>query len=137
MKKKLISFLILACFSMGMFMVAESVNADIGSQIKSPEFNEVADKVYNENPSGDVITTSVQDIIAYVINSVLGLLGVIFLVLIIYAGFLWMTATGNDEQVTKAKNILTRSIIGVIIIVAAYAISFFVLSAVTSIGRSS
>jgi len=137
MKKKLISFLILACFSMGMFMVAESVNADIGSQIKSPEFNEVADKVYNENPSGDVITTSVQDIIAYVINSVLGLLGVIFLVLIIYAGFLWMTATGNDEQVTKAKNILIRAIIGVIIIVAAYAISFFVLSAVTSIGRSS
>jgi len=130
MKKKLISFLILACFSMGMFMVAESVNADIGSQIKSPEFNEVADKVYNENPSGDVITTSVQDIIAYVINSVLGLLGVIFLVLIIYAGFLWMTATGNDEQVTKAKNILTRSIIGVIIIVAAYAISFFVLNAI-------
>ncbi len=115
---------------MGMFMVAESVNADIGSQIKSPEFNEVADKVYNENPSGDVITTSVQDIIAYVINSVLGLLGVIFLVLIIYAGFLWMTATGNDEQVTKAKNILTRSIIGVIIIVAAYAISFFVLNAI-------
>jgi len=47
--------------------------------------------------------------------------------LIIYAGFLWMTAGGNPEQVDKAKQWLTNAIIGLAIILAAYAISGFVI----------
>ncbi len=64
--------------------------------------------------------------IGQIIKGVLSLLGVIFLILVIYAGFLWMTASGNDEQITKAKNILKASIIGVIIVMGAYAITYFV-----------
>jgi len=129
MKKKLISFLILACLSLGTLAVIENANAATLKETiqKSDEFKKVSNEVYNETDT-TTATTPLQTIISKVINAVLGLLGVIFLVLIIYAGFLWMTAAGNDDQVTKAKNILTRSIIGVIIIVAAYAISYFVLS---------
>ncbi|PIR92378.1 hypothetical protein COU01_01910, partial [Candidatus Falkowbacteria bacterium CG10_big_fil_rev_8_21_14_0_10_44_15] len=61
-------------------------------------------------------------------------LGIIFLVLVLYAGFLWMTAAGNEDQVTKAKSILTTSIIGIVIIVAAYAIVTFVLDAILNVG---
>jgi uncharacterized protein YggT (Ycf19 family) len=71
-------------------------------------------------------------IVGGIITSVLSLMGVIFLVLMIYAGFNWMTARGEEEKVTKAKDTLTRAIIGLIIVLAAYAISYFVVSSLSS-----
>lgn len=67
-------------------------------------------------------------IINTVIQAFLGLLGIIFLVLIIYAGYNWMTAQGDEEKVTKAKDTLQRAVIGLIIITVAYSITFFVFS---------
>ena len=67
-------------------------------------------------------------LIKTVISAFLGLLGIIFLILIIYAGFEWMTAQGDEEKVTKAKDTLTRAVIGLIIIIAAYSITYFVFS---------
>lgn len=72
-------------------------------------------------------TTSATDVVANVIGIVLGLLGIVFLILLIYAGILWMTAAGNSDQVDKAKSILSTSIIGLVITLSAYAISQFVL----------
>ncbi|MDO8592852.1 MAG: pilin [bacterium] len=68
----------------------------------------------------------IASIIGLVIQAFLGLLGVIFLIYVIYAGYNWMTAQGDEEKVTKAKDTLTRAIIGIIITVAAYAISAWV-----------
>ena len=65
-------------------------------------------------------------VVARIINVALGILGTIAVVLIVYAGFLWMTAGGNDEQAGKAKSIIFASIIGLVIILSAYAISTFV-----------
>ncbi len=67
----------------------------------------------------------------YLITPVLSLVGVIFLVLMVYAGVLWMTAGGNSDQVTKAKNIMIAAVIGTIIIAAAYAITNFVFDAIS------
>jgi hypothetical protein len=67
-----------------------------------------------------------------VLTSALSLMGVVFLVLAIYAGYTWMTARGNEEMVTKAKNTLTNSIIGLVIVLAAYAITYFVLSQISN-----
>jgi hypothetical protein len=61
------------------------------------------------------------------INIIIGFLGVLFLGLIIYSGFLWMTAAGNDKQIVTAKNIITRAVIGLIVVLSAYAITYFVL----------
>ncbi len=71
-------------------------------------------------------------IISTVINTVLSFLGVIFLFLIMYAGFKWMTARGNEQQLEQAKDTLTAAIIGLIIIASAYAISFFIISKITA-----
>lgn len=68
------------------------------------------------------------EIVGIVIQAFLGLLGVIFLALIIYAGYSWMTAQGEEEKVTKAKDTLMRAIVGLIITIAAYAISDWVFS---------
>jgi cytochrome bd-type quinol oxidase subunit 2 len=75
--------------------------------------------------------TSLDQIIGTVIQSFLSLLGVIFLILIIYAGITWMTAGGDEPKVEKAQKILKNAIIGLIIIVSAYAISYFVINALS------
>lgn len=69
-------------------------------------------------------------IIGRVINQALGLLGIITVVLIIYGGFLWMTAMGNNEQIEKAKKLITNAVIGLVIILAAYSITYFVVGSI-------
>jgi heme/copper-type cytochrome/quinol oxidase subunit 2 len=64
-----------------------------------------------------------------IIGSVLALLGIIFTILVIYAGFLWMTAQGNEEQIGKAKKMITNAVVGIIITAMAYTISSFVIAA--------
>lgn len=67
-------------------------------------------------------------IVGGLIAVVLSLLGIIFLVLIIYAGFVWMTSGGNDQKILKAKKTLVNATIGIIIVLSSYSISTFVLS---------
>lgn len=67
----------------------------------------------------------------YIIQPVLGLLGLLFLVLMIYAGVLWMTASGNEKRVQKAKDILVAAVIGATIIVSAYAVTNAVFNALS------
>jgi len=60
-----------------------------------------------------------------IISVVLSLVGVIFLILMIYAGILWMTASGNEQQISKAKGLLVNAIIGLIVVLSAYALTNF------------
>lgn len=63
-----------------------------------------------------------------VINAGLSVVGIVFLVLMLYGGYLWMTARGKEERLEKAKNTLEAAIIGLIIALAAYGITYFVVS---------
>ena len=69
-------------------------------------------------------------IVAVLIQAVLLLLGTIALVLIIYGGFMWMTARGNEEQVTSARTLLTSAVIGLIIIIGSYSIGSYLFSVI-------
>ena len=64
--------------------------------------------------------------VALIISTFLSILGLIFVILIIIAGYNWMTAEGDETKVTKAKDTIRRAVIGLIIIVAAYAITYFI-----------
>ncbi|OGF25672.1 hypothetical protein A2303_06755 [Candidatus Falkowbacteria bacterium RIFOXYB2_FULL_47_14] len=68
-------------------------------------------------------------IVATILTGFLSLLGIIFIVLIIYGGYNWMTAAGEEQKVEKAKDTIKRAVIGLIIIVAAYSITYFVFTA--------
>ena len=59
-------------------------------------------------------------------------LGIIAVVIILYGGFVWLTAAGNEEKVGKAKKVLAAGIIGLIIILAAFLIIDFVVSNVSN-----
>ncbi len=86
---------------------------------------EPIEEVYN--PQQDVTPETFSKSVAKMINVVLGFLGIIFLVLFVYAGFMWMTAAGNEEKISKSKKTMAAAIIGTAIILAAYAISYFVI----------
>jgi hypothetical protein len=79
--------------------------------------------------AGFSMGNDVPTLIGTVIKAALGLVGVIFLVLMIYAGVIWMIARGDEAKVEKAKDTIINSVIGLIIVVGAYAITNFVIGA--------
>lgn len=66
------------------------------------------------------------EVSATVIKAALALVGVIFLILMVYGGFTWMLARGNEELVNKARDTVKAAAIGLVIIVAAYSIANFI-----------
>jgi TrbC/VIRB2 family. len=80
--------------------------------------------------NGGYSTSPIETVISRVITGFLGLLGIIFLILMLYGGYMWLIARGNEDKVSTAKDTIKNSIIGLIIVVASYAISHYVLIAV-------
>lgn len=74
---------------------------------------------------GDETPPTPAVVAAGIVKILLGGIGIIFLGLMIYGGYLWMTAHGNEEKVTKAKDIIKNSIIGLAVVLSAYAITYF------------
>ncbi|MBI5654781.1 hypothetical protein HZC53_03975 [Candidatus Uhrbacteria bacterium] len=72
-------------------------------------------------------TTDLVVIIGRIINIALGFIGIVFLVLMLYAGYMYMTAAGDPEKVKKAVNTIKNSVIGLVIIASAWAITSFIL----------
>lgn len=68
----------------------------------------------------------------FIIQPVLGLMGILFLLLTVYAGFLWMTAQGDDSKVKKAKDILVAAVIGAVIMASAYVLTTAVFNAIST-----
>ncbi|MBU0722024.1 Ig-like domain-containing protein [Patescibacteria group bacterium] len=73
-------------------------------------------------------TQDIRIIIAKIIRVIIGFLGIIAVGLIIYAGWLWMSSEGDEEKIGQAKRLLQNAIIGLIIILSAFAIASFILS---------
>lgn len=71
-------------------------------------------------------TGGLPQLIGKIINIFLSILGVLFVVLMVYGGYLWMTSFGNSQKVDKAKELIIDAVIGLIIIMLAYAIANFV-----------
>src|SRR3989339_2157923 len=75
--------------------------------------------------SSNSMQGNVYYIVGSIISVLISLIGVIFLILLIYAGFLWMTAGGNEKQVEKAKDMMLRAVVGLVILLASYSLSTF------------
>jgi len=73
--------------------------------------------------------TDAADLVGNIVGAFFALLGIIFLGYTLYGGWIWMTAKGEEQRVTEAKTIIRNATIGIIILVGAYAITFFVLTA--------
>lgn len=73
--------------------------------------------------------TGIATFAGLIVRTFLSLTGIIFMVYIVYGGFLWLTSAGNEEKITKAKSIIRNGIIGLIVIFSAAAIYLLVRTA--------
>ena len=119
--------IILVSFSVFLFtlVLAFGVNAQATGDALTG-LDSTAGKVTAFKNQTKADTNFIQSQSGILIGTVLSFVGVLFLIMMIYAGIIWMTAQGNDQQVTKAKDLLINSIIGIIIVFAAYAITAYV-----------
>jgi hypothetical protein len=71
--------------------------------------------------------TDPRDIIINIVKYFMTFLGIVAVCMILYGGYIWMTAVGNEDKVSKAKQIIVAGLIGMIIILSAYVIVDFIL----------
>jgi uncharacterized membrane protein YgcG len=107
--------LVLPCFFGGMSISAQPVQAQVSTGLE--EVGQTI-KLSNADP---------RQIVVRIINIALGLIGIILVCLMLYAGFLWMTSGGKEDQISRAKAIIRNAIIGLIIILSAWAITKFII----------
>lgn len=81
-----------------------------------------------ENP---LSVDTVPELINLIIQAVLGVVGALAVAMIVYGGIMYITSGGREEVLNQAKNILTFSIAGLIIIFASYVIVNYVIKALT------
>jgi len=77
-------------------------------------------------------TKDVRETVSSIINVALGLLGIVAVVIILIGGFEWMTAGGNEEKTGEAKQRIFAGVIGLAIILSAYAIAKFVVGSLVN-----
>lgn len=107
----------------GMFLLllnAQPVLAQYG-------LNETAEKA---GLKGAIKSGSIAELIGNVVGAALTMVGVLFLILMLYGGIIWMMARGNETETDKALKTIKAAIIGLIIVVASYAITNFVFQAI-------
>ncbi|HMB66175.1 MAG TPA: pilin, partial [Patescibacteria group bacterium] len=111
-KKKIFVLLFLAVF---FFLSAHSVWAqpDVGREYAE------------ETGLGD---TDPREILVNFVNIAFTFLAIVAVIIIIYAGYLWMTSGGNSERIEKAKKVLLGAVIGLILILSSFAIVNFIIN---------
>ncbi len=123
--KRFISFLVLGMALLLPFAGATPVKAQFDG------FGSFVGDIANEGGLGDA---ELETVVGSGIRIFLSILGIIFLIMILYAGFLWMTAGGEEGKVEQAQTLMRNAVVGLVIILASYAITSFVVEAISSAG---
>ena len=74
------------------------------------------------------LSSSLTGVTNSVVQGVFYLVGTVFLILTIYGGIVWIKSAGRDEEVARAKRIISTSVIGVVVLLMSYAITLFIMS---------
>jgi ABC-type cobalt transport system substrate-binding protein len=131
--KKILSLLI---FILIFFVNIQTIKASlIGNDTNIP--NQVESFRQNSGYEPANAEASLGGIIATVIKAFLGFLAIIFIIIIVMAGYKYMTAGGNEDKTREAIDSIRRGIIGLIIIISAYAITYFVFNSMDWFGGGS
>lgn len=96
--------------------------------IKDSGVNDLGNKAGYTTVGSASEANSPEYYVGLVLNILFSFLGIIFLVLIVYSGVMWMTAQGNTSQIEKAKDTIVKAIVGLVIVIVAYGLTFFILN---------
>ncbi|HPL92869.1 MAG TPA: pilin [bacterium] len=127
---------IVLLFSFGFsLLIAENVYAtDAKTNITGRLDNVGKASGYSTSTSGE---QGLVTIVGNILKIIFSVLGVVLLGFVLYGGFLWMTSGGNTDGVKKGKQMITNAVIGIVIVVSAYAISSFVMKQLESLNTTS
>ncbi|MDD5110602.1 MAG: pilin [Patescibacteria group bacterium] len=106
-----------------------------GLLVALPAFAQLSRTVNQGLGYATIVGWGTQDLrttIMLVINILMGFLGIIAVLIVLYGGFKWMTAGGNEEQVGEAKKMIIAGVVGLAVIFMAYAIASFVVQQLSS-----
>ncbi len=128
LKKKSFLFLILALLIIGWFWAGINMGGVVKAADNSSQSagEQVLGNLGATGRASGLTDKPLVDVVAVVIKGTLGLVAVIFFIMIVIAGFSWMTAGGNEQTVSNAKKNIGNAIIGLIVILFSYAITYFV-----------
>jgi hypothetical protein len=127
LNKLLISLVIFTGLGLATAMPASAIRTNNITDSILNRLDEVGDRVYNQDPYDDA-RISLYYRAGNIIKVVLGLIGLLSVTLFIYAGFMWMTSRGNEDQITTARKTIYASVAGLAVIIAAYVITSFVIN---------
>lgn len=129
-------------FSIFLFIFASSLSVGLNAQAQEgnepPASNNnlfVGQEGMTEVQGVFGAPVDIRTSISNIINMVLGFLGVIFLILIIIAGFNYMTAGGNDEKVKKAITQISQAVIGLIVVLSAWGLTLLIMRMVVGASK--
>ncbi|MBI4253173.1 hypothetical protein HY623_03295 [Candidatus Uhrbacteria bacterium] len=89
-------------------------------------------KLLNKFVPGAGVIKTPGVIVFEVLQIILGFLGIVGVIMMIYAGFLWLTAGGEEEKAKQGRTILFQAIIGILIVLASYTITYFIIAQLTT-----
>lgn len=129
-QKKFIAGLLtlaIAVTMIGLPFVAGATNEATNEATNAINSNDNLNAFQTASGLGDA---DLSTMIGTLVKAILSLLGVVAILIVLYGGFKWMTAAGDETKVDGAKKLIISGIIGIVIVVAAYAIASFVLGAI-------
>lgn len=73
-----------------------------------------------------------KDTIENIIRIIVGFLGIITVIIILYGGFVWMSSFGEEDKIDRAKKLIGAGVVGLVVVLAAYAVASFVVNSLTA-----
>ncbi len=113
-------------FFIGSLLIARTAFAQSALDVSDDTFG-----LQSFESATDLGGYDIRIVVARIVRAFLGLLGIITIGLILYAGYLIMTSGGSEDKVAEGKKIIVNAVIGLIIILSAFAITQFILNALT------
>jgi hypothetical protein len=108
------------------YMFVGLVFGTIPWAVSAASLKDATDKLGVVTKAAGTTEGSLENVVGDIISTALTLVGLIFLILMVYAGYLWMTARGAEDQIEKSKSIISAAVIGLVLVMSAYAISVLV-----------
>lgn len=124
MFKKMVIFSLFSLAIVGAPLSAEMANGNFGLDVTAEKAN-YKDKGVADKGQQELFITANK-----VVSGLLSALAIVFFILLTYAGVRWMTARGNEEFSTNAKNTVEAAVIGLVVTLSAYAVTTFVFTKV-------
>ena len=104
-----------------MFYASQAVGADVTTE-------GMMEGMAPFQKAAGVSTKNLPTVIGGIVKVVISLLGLVAAIIIILGGFQWMTSGGNEEKISGAKKLMINGLIGMVLVVLAYAIASFIIS---------